>query len=194
MAMGNRKKPVTRLTRHDWVQAALNMLADGGIAAVRVSTIATDLGITSGSFYHHFKDKKELFHEMLEFWFKNSTTEVRADITALELDGIQSLETLHRLIEHRSATSFDVAIRSWALHDPTAQEVVAKTDNVRLEFIRNQFRKIGFEGLDLENRSRLFLYYETMSLAFFDRPDEETAQQLNEIRMNFLTARPENPI
>lgn len=189
MLMSNPQKPSTRLTRDDWIQAALKMLADGGITAVTVATIAPGLGITSGSFYHHFKDRKELFHEMLEFWLKKWTTDLRDDLTALELDGIQSLKALQQLIKHRRATEFDVAIRSWALHDSMAQEAVAKADKIRLDFVRNQFRKMGFEGLDLENRSRLFLYYQTMSFAFFDQPDEDSAQQLNEIRMNFLTSR-----
>ena len=66
--------------------------------------------------------------------------------------------------------------------------IVKEADRIRLDFIRDQFERMGFLGLDLENRSRLFLYYAMSEPAFFNPPDEETAMQLSQIRLSFLTA------
>jgi len=187
--MSKNTRPKPRLSRSSWLEVALDLLFNEGINAVTVDALASRLDITRGSFYHHFKDREDLSKEMLEYWKQKWTVELRDDIAALGLDGLQSLIALGNLIKHRrAAVSYDVAVRAWAVHDEMAKEVVKETDKIRLDFIRDQFEKLGFLGLDLENRSRLFLYYAMSEPAFFNPPDEETAMQLSQIRLSFLTA------
>lgn len=185
--MSRQNKPKLRLSRRNWLDTALELLHNDGINSVTVEALAKQLGITRGSFYHHFKDRKDLSNEMLEYWKRKWTVEIRDTVAALGLDGMQSLVALGNLIKHREAAGYDVAVRAWAVHDEHAKEVVREADKTRLDFIRSQFNRIGFEGLDLENRSRLFLYYAMTEPAFFDPPDEETALLLNQVRFDFLT-------
>jgi AcrR family transcriptional regulator len=181
-------KPKKRLTRSCWQKAALELLQNEGINAVTVDTLATQLGITRGSFYHHFKDRHDLAREMLTYWKQKWTVELRDDVDALGLDGLQSLTALANLITHRKAADYDTAVRAWAIHDDMARETVAESDKIRLDFIRKQFAKIGFKDLDLENRSRLFLYYAMTEPAFFDPVDKKTKRELDQVRFNFLTS------
>ncbi|MFC1797481.1 TetR/AcrR family transcriptional regulator [Pseudomonadota bacterium] len=185
--MSRQNKPKLRLSRRNWLDTALELLHNDGINSVTVEALAKQLGITRGSFYHHFKDRKDLSNEMLEYWKRKWTVEIRDTVAALGLDGSQSLIALGNLIKHRQAAGYDIAVRAWAVHDEHAKEVVRVADKIRLDFIRNQFEKIGFEGLELENRSRLFLYYAMTEPAFFDAPDEETALLLDQVRFDFLT-------
>ena len=185
--MKNPSKPKPRHSRSSWLEVALELLQNDGINAVTVDALAVQLGITRGSFYHHFKDRNDLSKETLEYWKEKWTAEIRDDITSLGLDGLQSLTALLNLIHRRKRADYDSAIRAWAIHDEQAREVVGEADKIRLDFIRSQFEKIGFKGLDLENRSRLFLYYAMTEPAFFDPPDESTAQKLDQVRLNFLT-------
>jgi AcrR family transcriptional regulator len=180
-------KPKKRLSRNCWQEAALELLHNKGINAVTVDALASQLKITRGSFYHHFKDREDLSKEMLDYWKQKWTVDIRNDIDALGLDGLQSLTALANLIGHRQAAGYDTAVRAWAIHDDMAREVVREADKIRLDFIRSQFEKIGFKGLDLENRSRLFLYYSMTEPAFFDPPDAKTSQELDQIRISFLT-------
>lgn len=187
ITMGKGKKSAKRVTRDDWLRIAVEILARDGISAVTVNALSIQIGVTRGSFYHHFKDRKDLSREMLSFWASKWTTSIREDVSALDLDGYQSLYVLMQLIRHRKAADYDIAIRSWALHDPLARRVVTKVDNIRLDYIRGLFQKIGFEGLDLENRARLFLYYAMAEPAFFAKPDKGTSLLLAEERLRFLT-------
>jgi AcrR family transcriptional regulator len=187
MAMSDKAGKSPRVTRNDWLQVAIALLADEGFNAISVDALATRLGITRGSFYHHFKDRQDLTHEMLTYWKNRWTTEIRNDVAALDLDGYQALRALGRLITHRQAAEYDVAVRSWALHDDFVATAVAEVDALRLEFIQKQFEKLGFEGLELENRSRLYLYYAMTEPAFFAPPDSESTEQLAKIRLDFLT-------
>ena len=185
--MNNPSKPKPRLSRDSWLEVALELLQDDGINAVTVDALAIQLGITRGSFYHHFKDRNDLSKEMLDYWKQKWTVELREDVASLGLDGLHSLTALGNLIHHRKAADYDTAVRAWATHDEQAREIVGEADKIRLDFIRSQFEKIGFKGLDLENRSRLFLYYAMTEPVFFDSPDKKTAQKLDQVRLEFLT-------
>lgn len=180
-----RAKP--RLTRSSWLESALEFLFENGINAVTVDAIAKRLEVTRGSFYHHFENRQDLFHEMLVFWKQKWTLDIREDVIALGLDGLQSLVALTNLIKHRGGAEYDIAVRAWAIHDDFAKAAVAEVDKIRLDFIREQFAKLGFEGLDLENRSRLYLFYAMTEPAFFHPPDDGVAHQLDVIRLEFLT-------
>lgn len=177
-----------RLGRRDWLQAALMMLAEEGIGAVSIERLARRLGVTRGSFYHHFSNREDLLRQILSYWAEHWTDEIRDDVRALGLDPRNTLLALMRMIRHRKASDYDVVIRAWAVNDPLAREVVEQVDEIRLGVIRQLFLDMGFEGDDAENRARLFLYYEMAEPAIWAQQSEETLEALIEERHRFLTA------
>lgn len=179
------------MTRESWVDAAMEVLVKDGDRAVTVDVLSSKLEITRGSFYHHFNNRQDLSKAMLEYWAEKWTIDIRDDVEALGLDGYQSLRALGNLIHHRGGSVYDVAVRAWAHHDSLAMKALVKVDKIRLGFISEQFRKIGFEGLELENRSRLFLYYNMSESAFTLPMDEETNKKLSEARFTLLTSKSE---
>lgn len=182
------KKASRRKTRKDWVEAGMQVLVNSGITAVTVDALAGQLGVTRGSFYHHFKNREELSQNMLDSWVARQTVEIRDDVDILCLDGYLTLQALGKLIRHRGGADYDVAVRAWAHIDPLAMKAVVKTDRIRQEFISSQFRKLGFEGIDLENRSRLFLYFGMAEPMFTNNPDKKTTELLDKARLDLLTA------
>src|SRR5829696_7253917 len=50
----------TPLSRRAWTHAALEAIAEGGLAAVAVAPLAIRLGATKGSFYWHFASRESL--------------------------------------------------------------------------------------------------------------------------------------
>ncbi len=179
--------PKPRLTRSDWVNAGIEMLAEEGIGAVKVDRLAAKLGITRGSFYHHFNDREELLREMLDYWAKQRTYSIRDEIAALDLDPTTALLALIKAIRSKKAASFDAPFRAWALHDPLALEVIRHVDEERLGFICHWFESLGFEDLEAENRARLFLYYEMSEPTMFADQSPEIEEQLVVKRHRFLT-------
>jgi len=181
-------KGKARLDRQDWLEAALSALVEGGIAGVTMERLAVGLGVTRGSFYYHFRDRAELLDALLGHWESNWTVAICDDVAALGLDPRSTLMALMRVIAHRKAATHDVTFRAWALHDDRARKVVSRVDGMRLEYIKNIFLAMGFEGLEAENRARLALYYEMAQPAMFDSPTEELREQLLVERHRFLTA------
>src|SRR5262249_32125428 len=83
MVMATQKaNPRRRLTRDDWITAALAAIADAGLAAVAVEPLAASLGATKGSFYWHFENRDALLEAAIGRWEKETTTDVVAEITA----------------------------------------------------------------------------------------------------------------
>jgi len=56
------------LTAADWAEAALQLIAEAGLGALTVETLAGRLGVTKGSFYWHFKGRSELLAASLRRW------------------------------------------------------------------------------------------------------------------------------
>jgi AcrR family transcriptional regulator len=56
------------LTAQDWQEAALNVIAHQGVAAVAVEPLARDMGVTKGSFYWHFSNRMDLVKQALQRW------------------------------------------------------------------------------------------------------------------------------
>jgi len=176
-----------RLTRQDWIDTAFDLLIREGIAAVTIDRLANMLGITRGSFYHHFSDRKDLLQELLEFWAQRWTYEVRDQVANLGLDPGTTLLALMRTIRANKAADFDAPFRAWALHDPMAREVVSQVDETRLSFIQSLFEAMGFVGLDADNRARLFLHYEAAAPGMFYALTKEEDEKLLVERHRFLT-------
>ena len=52
-----------RTPRETWVEHGLQVLAEGGVDAVRVEALAKALGVTKGGFYGYFADRDALLTE-----------------------------------------------------------------------------------------------------------------------------------
>ena len=179
------------LTREDWLIVAIQTLFESGIGSISVVQLANTMGVTRGSFYHHFSDREDLLCAMLDHWEKKWTVEVREKVSALELSPVETLRALIRFIRERKAAAFDAPFRAWALHDPLARRTLERVDSFRLAFIKHQFEAAGFIGLDAENRARMLLYYEMSDPAFFATQNPETETQLIDARLMLLLEKPD---
>ena len=54
--------------RNDWLRAARRALLHRGPEGVRVEPLAAILGVTKGSFYWHFTNRRELLEALLREW------------------------------------------------------------------------------------------------------------------------------
>jgi AcrR family transcriptional regulator len=179
------------LDRTSWLDAAIELLGRSGIAAVSIVQLANNLGVTRGSFYHHFNDREDLLQSMLSYWEKTWTVEVREEIRSLSVSPAEKLQALVHAIREHSAAVHDAPFRAWALNDPLARSYLLRVDEIRLNYIRDLFVEAGFSGIDAENRARLLLHYEMSDPAFFVPRDDETETRLVAERLQLLL-RPNN--
>ena len=55
-------------SRRDWVEAGQALLIEGGIDAVKLSRLTCALGVSTGSFYHHFGSFDDYLTALAEFY------------------------------------------------------------------------------------------------------------------------------
>jgi AcrR family transcriptional regulator len=156
-------KPGARvtLTPQAWIDAATTVLVDEGIDHVRVDVLATQLQVTRGSFYWHFRDREDLLRRVLQHWSEQATEQLTQRLTSARSDPREQLQDVISLpFRGRAAARaarIELAIRAWARRDPMAQQAVDAADAARLAYHQHIFQALGFAGE--EARSRGFLLY-----------------------------------
>lgn len=178
-----------RYDREAWLHTALEVLSREGQAKLRTERLARDLGVTRGSFYHHFKSRQEFVLALLDYWTKTFTEQVNAAVAGTGKSAAERLLLLMRLIRDNRLDRHDIAFRSWAAQDPEVAAKVREVDGLRYEFIRNLFSEMGFEGEDLEDRVRLFLVYESAQHTVYVPEECRNIPDAVERRFALLTRR-----
>ena len=147
------------LGRADWIGAALETLADDGIEAVRITLLATRLGVTRGSFYWHFKGRDDLLSALIKAW---ETRNTRALIEVLEAsdDLIGAVLAVFEIWmkDEPFAPRLDAAMREWARRSPAVRRAVERADETRLKAIARAFERAGFAKTEAFIRARI-LYF-----------------------------------
>ena len=149
-----RARSRTRLSREDWIDAALHALADGGPPAVAVERLAARLQTTKGSFYWHFKDREALITEALATWEREETDALIEEMKRIG-DPVERLRIgTVMATEYEEAENPDVRLLPSA-SDPVVGEVVKRVQRKRLEFLAETFREAGFTPAESRVRARL---------------------------------------
>ncbi len=152
---GRKATSQRRLTRDDWVTAALGAIADGGLAAVGVEPLAARLGTTKGSFYWHFKNRDALLEAAIQRWEKETTTDVVAQITAShEAPADQFRRLVVGVIERAEQDRVGPALLASATH-PAVAPALERVTAARLDLIATVLRRLGFPPAEARQRALL---------------------------------------
>ena len=139
-----------------WLSAGLDALRKGGVAAVRVERLAADVGVTKGSFYHHFRDRGALLDALLEFWSREMTDAEFERIQTLRGGLAARLLALAQDVLEKGMGRYDPAIRGWARTDRKVAAAVAQVDRRRVRALAGFFEEGGFSAAEARTRARLF--------------------------------------
>lgn len=149
------------LTPETWIEAATEVLVDQGIDHVRVDVLASQLGVTRGSFYWHFRDREDLLRRVLQAWRDRATVALTRRLESAQKDAGEQLHDAASLpFRGRAAAKaarIELAIRAWARRDEMARQAVDEADAARLAHHERIFAALGFAAA--EARARAFLMY-----------------------------------
>ena len=148
-----------RLNREDWILGALEILVTAGVGGVKIVPLAKRLGVTSGSFYWHFKNRRELHEALLDYWEREMTD--AAIEAAKHFDGTPE-ERIWRLMEQvmtAGLARLDLAFWHWGQSDAAAQKVFLRALNKRFAFAKWMFEQVGFSKTQAEARGRMMVVY-----------------------------------
>ena len=179
------KRARTRLSRQDWVDAALEAIAEGGLAAVAVVPLAERLGATKGSFYWHFQSREALVEAALADWEQTHTSAVIAEINAASEDPREQLRLLFKRVTELAARDrIELALLATADH-PTVQPVLNRVTRRRIDFAAELFQRLGFPRADA-NRRALLAYSTYLGYAQLVHATPQLLPQTQKARRAYL--------
>jgi AcrR family transcriptional regulator len=152
--------PRAQLDRDAWIKAATAIVVDDGFDGLRVESLAKKLKVTKGSFYWHFKDRRDLLDAVLGNWKVGRVADIRKQTACSSGDEAAAL--LHTIdvysaARNRRGIHIEAAMRDWARRDAHAATVVEEVDAERLACACRLFLACGLS--DAEARARSVLLY-----------------------------------
>ena len=160
-------KTGSTLSRVEWLEKALDVLSRSGGAKLHIENLVKEVGVTKGSFYWHFKGRDDFVCSLIDYWHEHYTLTVSDYLDEYQGSDEVKLRKLFEMVFVERLTRHDIAIRSWSIAEPKLRELVKRTDDHRLNYLRMLFRGIGFdkEGADL--RAGVFLAETAWEAALF---------------------------
>ncbi len=131
-----------RISKAEWLGAALEILEIEGINGVNIEKLARKFGIAKSGFYWHFRNRDDLLKQMLEYWTHEFTEVVIGNTDFMQGPAKKRLESVIQMISQFELNKLDAAIYLWAKSDPQAQEALDRVFGMRLDYLRKLLREL----------------------------------------------------
>lgn len=126
------------VTKEQYFGVALEVLAELGFKGLNIGVLCRRLGVTSGSFYHHFGSWQGFVDVLLDHWEDRQVDTLRAlnYNRGTPDDDIRALSDLACGLNHPA----EAAIRAWAANDESVAVALKRIDESR--------RRTVFKAID----------------------------------------------
>ena len=129
------------VSRIEWLNAGLELLADEGAPALTIERLTDELGMTKGSYYHHFGSAAGFKQALLEYFEAQYTTRLIDKIEGEQADPDAKLRHLLLLVLADSdSQQLEIAVRAWALQDPEVRAAQERVDKARTAYLKKLCR------------------------------------------------------
>jgi len=170
-----KKKERSTLSAGDWEQQALMLMAEKGIRAVAIESLARRMGVTKGSFYWHFPNRDALLEQSLLRWEKHDEANLQASLGAIA-DPRERLRSFFRRTGREQLTHDVYSSLLSAADHPKVEPLLERVAERRMRHIEAAFGEIGFNPEESSHRARLT--YSTY-LGFLQLQRQHQAPQLS---------------
>ena len=142
-------REVAPRTQTDYYNAAFDLLASDGPRALTIAKLCHALGVSKGSFYHHFDGIPDFTAKFLDYWEHWESADVEVMLEKVEpVERLQLAKIVATWEIHHEA---ETAIRAMARTNPEIGAVMRRVDDKREDVIFRVFVTVGME----EDRARV---------------------------------------
>jgi AcrR family transcriptional regulator len=179
MAAESVQRAKRRLSREDWVGAALEAIARRGLAGVAVEPLAARLGVTKGSFYAHFSSRDELIDAALDRWQESQGAADLERFVTIEdpAERLRAILLAAVAFSQSGAPSVHVSLLS-ELGDQRVRRAVDRVNDARTQLLTRSYRQLGLSSQRAGYRARLaYATYLGLLLMAREAPDRRLRQR-----------------
>ena len=166
------------LTPRDWLEAGQTLLRRGGLRALKLRPLADELGVSTGSFYHHFADFDGYQGRLANYWAQGQVQELLDAITRAEAEPLNRIRRLAQVVRRGGLSRLSVAMRAWADSDARAARAVERHDAVMLGWLTECVEANGIARAGAEVRAYALM---TLGLAKVHAPHLSPAMLMEEL-------------
>ena len=130
-----------RLTKQDWLEEGFKVLQEFAQNKLRILYLCERLGVTRGSFYHHFKSIEDYIEALMEAWIQSQTLDLikKANQANSPIDQMQKLD--YQILNFNQ--SIEASIRSWSFYHPVVKKYMKKVDELRIRYTAQLLESSG---------------------------------------------------
>jgi AcrR family transcriptional regulator len=145
----------SRRTRRDFFDAAFELLEESGFPALTASALCDRLGVSRGSFYHHFETFESFVAKLLADW---ETRYSRDLITRAEtFTDLDSRLNYHVELAAELPHGAEAALRAWGSVEPVVAAAQRRVDQLRFDSLVGLLRTHGIQEDEAEIYSTIAL-------------------------------------
>jgi AcrR family transcriptional regulator len=130
-----------RLTPAAYFEVAMELLAEAGPGALTVTELCARLGVTKGSFYHHFDGRPEFVGALLDFWANRHSSRL-IEVSRSVYEPHERIAVLKR-VAVTPPYDAEAAIRAWSSQDAAVAAAQSRVDRLRYEHLRVAYLEAG---------------------------------------------------
>ena len=179
-------KAAKRLNKEQWLDKALRLLESRGPTAMTLEALTSSIGVTTGSFYHHFGNHGRFLDDLTDKYILEYTQTVKEHLDTLDLPPRESLIQAMRLIIAKGLGGMDVHFRALAISYPRLAGKLRAMDNFRTRTISDMLKAIGYEGNELKMRVHTFVVLHSMESAVTTSLTQRERLELIDERIKLL--------
>ncbi|PTX57379.1 TetR family transcriptional regulator [Litoreibacter ponti] len=149
-----------KVTREDWLGAALDALIDGGEEQVKVKVLGERMGVSRSSFYWYFDSRQDLLDALLDHWQHCNTAALIAQSRKTAATITEAVCNVHHCVIDAALfdNRLDFAIRDWAKRDVAVRAVLTTSEEARVQALTEMFERFDYAPTDAFARARV-LYF-----------------------------------
>lgn len=142
-----------RLSVDDWIHQGYVIVAEEGLAALKVDRLCDRLGVTKGSFYWHFADMPAYRAALVAAWGRLRDDDCRR---LDDMAGLPPRERLSQMMSELVSAShwtMERAMREWARSDEAVAASMRAADRALVGRLRRALLDDGFDEEDADLRA-----------------------------------------
>lgn len=176
-----------KVTRQDWLNAALSVLKSGGVEAVKVADLAAQMHVSRSSFYWYFKNRTDVLEALLAHWQATNTAALVAQADAPAATITEACCNIFRCnIDTRLYDQqLDFAIRDWARRSDRVRAILSDSDAQRVAALTQMFVRHGYAERNATARARVIYY---MQMGYEDARLGETLEERLRLVPDYLVS------
>lgn len=132
------------LSRRDWLEAGQARLRREGLRGLKLRALAGDLGVSTGSFYHHFSDLVAFEEALADDFAHDCIGEIVDRAEVLALPPLERIRELIAFVLRNELSRLALAMRAWGESSARAKAAVRAHDRAITRFLTAALTELGF--------------------------------------------------